>query len=150
MNYAPIIKEIGRGAKGARSLDRAQAALAFTGMLDGTAPELELGAILIALRIKSESLDELLGFKRAMDELGARISARSNSSPHSTSIPPSMRMGLPRNWLRSGLHVSLCLPYCPASTVCWRCACAWGCAAAPTPWPNCSTPVPGAACGWWR
>lgn len=75
MNYAPIIKEIGRGAKGARSLDRAQAALAFAGMLDGTAPELELGAILIALRIKSESLEELLGFKHAMDELGARISA---------------------------------------------------------------------------
>lgn len=75
MNYAPIIKEIGRGAKGARSLDRTQAAAAFAAMLDGTAPDLELGAILIALRIKSESLDELLGFKQAMDTLGARVQA---------------------------------------------------------------------------
>lgn len=75
MNYAPIIKEIGRGAKGSRSLDRSQACAAFAGMLDGSVPELELGAILIALRIKSESLEELLGFKQAMDTLGAPVPA---------------------------------------------------------------------------
>jgi anthranilate phosphoribosyltransferase len=67
MTYAPIIKEIGRGAKGARSLDAAQAEALFGDVLDGKVPDLELGAILIALRIKSETLDELIGFKRAMD-----------------------------------------------------------------------------------
>jgi anthranilate phosphoribosyltransferase len=67
MNYGPIIKEIGRGAKGARSLDSAAAAGLFGDMLDGKVPDIELGAILIAFRIKSESLDELIGFKQAMD-----------------------------------------------------------------------------------
>lgn len=73
MTYAPIIKEIGRGAKGARSLDPARAQALFGDVLDGTVPELELGAILIALRIKGETLDELVGFKQAMDARGARI-----------------------------------------------------------------------------
>lgn len=67
MSYAPIIKEIGRGAKGARDLDAAQAEALFGDMLDGKVPELELGAIVVSLRIKSESRDELLGFKRAID-----------------------------------------------------------------------------------
>ncbi|MBC9073285.1 DNA-binding protein YbiB [Thauera sp. CAU 1555] len=67
MSYAPIIKEIGRGAKGARPLDAAQAQDVFGDMLDGKVPDLELGAIVMALRIKSESTEELLGFKRAMD-----------------------------------------------------------------------------------
>lgn len=73
MTYAPIIKEIGRGAKGARSLDTAQAQALFGDVLDGQVPDLELGAILIALRIKGETLDELVGFKRAMDERCMRI-----------------------------------------------------------------------------
>jgi anthranilate phosphoribosyltransferase len=67
MNLPAMIKEIGRGAKGARSLSAADAETLFGGMLDGTVPDLELGAIIIALRVKSESLDELIGFKRAMD-----------------------------------------------------------------------------------
>jgi anthranilate phosphoribosyltransferase len=37
-------------------------------MLAGTIPPLELGAILIALRVKSESDEELLGFSRAMQQ----------------------------------------------------------------------------------
>ncbi len=73
MNYGPIIKEIGRGAKGSRPLDAATAAALFGDILDGRVPELELGAILIALRIKSETRDELLGFKQAMDARVARV-----------------------------------------------------------------------------
>lgn len=73
MTYAPIIKEIGRGAKGARDLDAAQAEELFGDMLDGRVPDLELGAVLIALRIKSESRDELLGFKRAIDARCAQV-----------------------------------------------------------------------------
>lgn len=73
MNHASIIKEIGRGAKGARSLDAAQAEAVFGDMLDGRVEALELGAILIALRIKSESLEELVGFKHAMDTRGSRV-----------------------------------------------------------------------------
>lgn len=73
MDYASIIKEIGRGAKGSKSIDAARAEALFGDMLDGKVPELELGAIVIALRIKSESLDELLGFKRAMDARCAQV-----------------------------------------------------------------------------
>ena len=73
MNYGPIIKEIGRGAKGARALDSDTAAALFGDILDGVVPELELGAMLIALRIKSESLAELIGFKRAMDARTAQV-----------------------------------------------------------------------------
>ncbi|WP_323002532.1 DNA-binding protein YbiB [Denitromonas sp.] len=67
MTYAPLIKEIGRGAKGAKPLTIDQANALFGDMLDGRVPDLELGAIVLSLRIKSESLDELIGFKRAMD-----------------------------------------------------------------------------------
>jgi anthranilate phosphoribosyltransferase len=57
MNLPAMIKEIGRGAKGARSLTAEQAEALFGAMLDGEVPDLELGAIVIALRVKSESLD---------------------------------------------------------------------------------------------
>ncbi len=66
MQLSAIIKEIGRGAKGARDLPAAEAETLFNAMLQGAVPDLELGAILLALRIKSESDEELLGFCRAM------------------------------------------------------------------------------------
>lgn len=66
MDYAPLIKEVGRGARGARDLTREQAEHLFGQMLDGQVPDLELGALLIALRVKGESADELAGFLAAM------------------------------------------------------------------------------------
>lgn len=71
--YAPLIKEIGRGARGARDLTRDQAEQLFGDLLDRRVPDLELGAVLIALRIKGESLDELLGFEAAMQARTVRI-----------------------------------------------------------------------------
>lgn len=68
MLLAAIIKEIGRGAKGARSLSSENAEALFSAMLEGLVPDLELGAILLALRIKSESDEELFGFCRAMQD----------------------------------------------------------------------------------
>ncbi|KAF7597718.1 MAG: DNA-binding protein YbiB [Candidatus Dactylopiibacterium carminicum] len=68
MDYAAIIKEIGRGTRGARPMTRDQAHGLFAAILDGKVPDLELGAILLSLRIKGESLEELLGFKAALDE----------------------------------------------------------------------------------
>lgn len=75
MDYAPLLKEIGRGARGARDLTREQARTLFAALLDGTVPDLERGAILIAMRIKGESLDELLGFVEAMQAGAARVDA---------------------------------------------------------------------------
>lgn len=73
MGYAPIIKEIGRGAKGARDLTRAQAEHLFGEILDDLVPDMELGAILLSLRIKGETAEEMAGFMGAMHARTALI-----------------------------------------------------------------------------
>lgn len=75
MNYAPLIKELGRGARGARDLNREQAEQLFGEMLDGQVPDMELGAMLIALRVKGESADEVAGFLAAMQARTASLAA---------------------------------------------------------------------------
>ncbi|WP_084545271.1 DNA-binding protein YbiB [Derxia gummosa] len=62
LNCAPLIKEIGRGKDGARSLDRDRARALWSAVLAREISDLELGAVLLAMRIKGESIDELLGF----------------------------------------------------------------------------------------
>jgi anthranilate phosphoribosyltransferase len=64
---ARYIKEIGRGKKAAGDLPREDACSLFTAMLGGLVPDLQLGAILIALRVKGESLEELAGFAAACE-----------------------------------------------------------------------------------
>jgi anthranilate phosphoribosyltransferase len=64
---ARFIKEIGRGVKGARSMSREDAAELYGAMLDGRVSDLELGAILLAMRIKGESVDEIAGFMDAAE-----------------------------------------------------------------------------------
>jgi anthranilate phosphoribosyltransferase len=64
---ARYIKEIGRGKKAAGDLQREDARSLFTAMLGGIVPDLQLGAILIALRVKGESLEELAGFAAACE-----------------------------------------------------------------------------------
>ncbi|CAK8736632.1 Anthranilate phosphoribosyltransferase [Sodalis praecaptivus] len=68
MDYNKIIKEIGRGKHHARDLDRETAYTLYRAMLADDVPELELGALLIAMRIKAEAPEELLGFYQAMQE----------------------------------------------------------------------------------
>lgn len=75
MDYAPLIKEVGRGARGARDLTRAQAEQLFGEMLDGQVPDMELGALLIAMRVKGESADEVAGFLAAMQARTAAMTA---------------------------------------------------------------------------
>lgn len=65
---APFIKEIGRGKDGARGLSREQAKALYGAILRGEVSEFELGAVLIALRVKGESHDELIGFLDAIAE----------------------------------------------------------------------------------
>ena len=64
---ARFIKEIGRGKEGARSLSRADATLLYAAMLERRVSDLELGAILLAMRIKGESVDEIAGFMDAAE-----------------------------------------------------------------------------------
>jgi anthranilate phosphoribosyltransferase len=65
MSIANFIKEIGRGAAGARSLTHDQARELMATVLDGGASDLEVGAFVLAMRMKGESLDELTGFLEA-------------------------------------------------------------------------------------
>jgi anthranilate phosphoribosyltransferase len=70
MGISQYIKEIGRGARGAKSLDRAQARDLFGQVLDGTVTDLEIGAFCLAMRIKGETPEELGGF---LDATHARL-----------------------------------------------------------------------------
>jgi len=56
---ARFIKEIGRGPNGARSVSAEDTRSLFTAMLDGRVPDLELGAVLLAYRLKGETAEEL-------------------------------------------------------------------------------------------
>ncbi|HEX2830804.1 MAG TPA: DNA-binding protein YbiB [Burkholderiales bacterium] len=62
-----FIKEIGRGRNAARDLSREDAQTLFSAMLFGEVPDLQLGGILVALRIKGESMEELAGFMAACE-----------------------------------------------------------------------------------
>ena len=67
MDIKQIIKEIGRGKLHARHLDEETATTLYRAILGDEVDDLSLGAILIALRIKGEGEEELLGFYRALE-----------------------------------------------------------------------------------
>lgn len=56
---ARFIKEIGRGPNGARALSAEDTHALYAAMLDGRVPDLELGAVLLAYRLKGETAAEL-------------------------------------------------------------------------------------------
>lgn len=70
----PYIREIGRGKQGARSLSAEQACTLFSAVFRGELSDVQLGAVLIALRVKGESTDELLGCLQAADAVQAQAS----------------------------------------------------------------------------
>lgn len=72
MGISHYIKDIGRGARGAKALERAQAADLFGQVLDGQVSDLEVGAFCVAMRIKGETVEEMCGF---LDAVQARIAA---------------------------------------------------------------------------
>jgi anthranilate phosphoribosyltransferase len=64
---ARFIKEIGRGKKGARSMSREDARQLYAAMLEGRVSDLEMGGIMLAMRIKGESVEEIAGFLDAAE-----------------------------------------------------------------------------------
>ncbi|MCG2583559.1 DNA-binding protein YbiB [Massilia sp. TS11] len=70
---AHLIKEIGRGKHGARSMSRADARALYAAMLAGRVSDLELGAVLLAMRIKGESVEEIAGFLDAAEASFPRL-----------------------------------------------------------------------------
>ncbi len=76
-----LIKEIGRGKNAARDLNRDDASAMFAAMLAGAVPDLQLGAVLMALRIKGESLEELAGFLNACEACYTHVAAPAGTVP---------------------------------------------------------------------
>lgn len=75
MSIATYLKDIGRGSAGARSLGLEAAEDLMAQVLDGRASELEVGAFAIAMRMKGETADELLGFLAAAHARCLRLPA---------------------------------------------------------------------------
>lgn len=73
MTYSQHLRQITPDAGVFRDLPADAARSLFGAMLDGGVPELELGALLVALRMKGESLAELLGAYEAACERVLRL-----------------------------------------------------------------------------
>lgn len=72
------LRQIARGARGARDLERIAGRDLFSQVLDRQASDLEIGAFCVAMRIKGESPAELAGF---YDEVKTRLPALCASRP---------------------------------------------------------------------
>jgi anthranilate phosphoribosyltransferase len=82
---ARFIKEIGRGKDGARSLSRNDAHDLYAAMLDGRVSDLELGGILLAMRIKGESVAEIAGFLEAAEASFTQITLAADADANAAS-----------------------------------------------------------------
>lgn len=67
--FAPVIKTLGRGKKGSRSLSQSEAYDAMKMVLKKEATDLQLGAFLMLLRVKEETPEELAGFTQAARDI---------------------------------------------------------------------------------
>jgi anthranilate phosphoribosyltransferase len=76
-----IIKDIGRGKNAPGDLSHEDAKALFAAILNDEIPPLQLGAILIALRIKGESLEELAGFLDACEASYPHLKAPAGTVP---------------------------------------------------------------------
>lgn len=87
---ARFIKEIGRGPNGARALTPEDTHALYSAMLDGRVSDLELGAVLLAYRVKGETADELaamLAAAHASFEPVRLAQGASQSAYQAVSIP---------------------------------------------------------------
>ncbi|WP_273823242.1 MULTISPECIES: glycosyl transferase family protein [Pseudomonas] len=66
--FAPFVRILGKGKRGARGLSREEARESMGMLLDGKVEETQLGAFLMLLRHKEESPEELAGFTEALRE----------------------------------------------------------------------------------
>ncbi len=83
MSISHYLKEIGRGARGSKPLDRVAAADLFGQVLDGSVTDLEVGAFCLAMRIKGETPEEMAGFLDATQ-------ARTTLVPHAANAPATV------------------------------------------------------------
>ena len=75
-NLKPIIAELALG----KTLDVEQARIAFDIMMSGDATPAQMGGLLMALRVRGETISEITGAARAMRDLCARLMADGTSA----------------------------------------------------------------------
>ena len=68
MSISSVIRQVGRGVKGASDLSREDARHVFGKILSKEVSQIELGAFCIAMRMKGETALELAGFMDAVSE----------------------------------------------------------------------------------
>jgi anthranilate phosphoribosyltransferase len=78
MDHSNIIKEVGRGKSHARDLDITQAYELYRDILAQQVSALQLGALLIAFRIKGEAASEMQGFYQAVQQVVMPLQAPAN------------------------------------------------------------------------
>ena len=86
MNIATLIGRVARGERGSENLNQEEAGWIFGELLRPDADELQLGAFLIAQRMKGESSDELAGFIEA---------ARFTIAGYGSTVIPANSVDLP-------------------------------------------------------
>ena len=112
MSIAPYLKEIGRGAAGSRSLSQQAAHDLMAEVLAGRAPAPAVGAFVMAMRVKGETLDELVGFLQAVQECCEPVPSPSpvvlipsyNGSRKLPNLTPLLALWLAREGLRVLVH----------------------------------------------
>jgi anthranilate phosphoribosyltransferase len=73
---SPIITEAVRALVDRRDLSRLEAAAAMDAIMSGAATNAQIAAFLIALRMKSETVEELIGFAQVMRQKAVRVRTR--------------------------------------------------------------------------
>jgi anthranilate phosphoribosyltransferase len=86
MGIAHYIREIGRGKQGAKDLTREQACDLMMQVLAQTIEPVSLGAFCVAMRIKGETADEMLGF---LDAAEAQLHFFNNTHAQPVVVLPS-------------------------------------------------------------
>jgi anthranilate phosphoribosyltransferase len=82
LDFRSVIKEIGRGARGARGLEPHIARESFAALLNAEIDDVQLGAWWTAQRIKGETAEELHAFVEAMhDTMAWRVDRAVNARP---------------------------------------------------------------------
>jgi len=122
MSIAVYLKDIGRGAAGARALSISAARDLMDHVLDGHATAAAIGAFSMAMRMKGETLDELSGFLQSVHERCAVVPSTQpvvllpsyNGSRKLPNLTPLLAM-----WLaREGVHVLVHGPLDEPGRVC--------------------------------
>ena len=112
MSIAIYLKDIGRGAAGARALSPAAAHALMSQVLDGQASAAEIGAFVMAMRMKGETLDELTGFLQAVHERCIHVASNRpvvlipsyNGSRKLPNLTPLLALWLAREGLKVLVH----------------------------------------------